>query len=299
MTGIAIDNRAAISVLAKDLDDIWALIDRLLDSVPADFWSKRYGPDWTYADVPWHLAYFDRIMLAEVLESGGGLPETERFNLHSMSEINRWNDQEFARRPAAQTPQDSNRELRAVHGRIRRTLAGMTDADLERPAFNHFFSAGFENVRSALRGGLLHSWGEATELMTRLGRHDAVPQAATRNAIEGYLTFMAASADASRAGDKPFVLVLDFTGPAGGTYAVRVENGKGRLVPGPADDASLTFRLDPVVFNTVMIRRMQNPMLAMLTGKIHVKGFSKMPLMQKVFSPPSPDKQLTGSLYGG
>ncbi len=66
---------------------------------------------------------------------------------------------------------------------------------------------------------------------------------------------------------------LIYTGPAGGPYAVRVENGKGRLVPRPADDASLTFRLDPVVFNTVMIRRMQNPMLAMLTGKIHVKGF--------------------------
>jgi hypothetical protein len=65
----------------------------------------------------------------------------------------------------------------------------------------------FETVRSALRGGLLHSRGEATELMTRLGRHDAVPEAATRNAIEGYLTFMAASADGSRAGDKPSVLM--------------------------------------------------------------------------------------------
>ena len=77
MTGTTIDNRAAISVLAKDLDDIWALIDRLLDSVPADSWSKRYGPDWTYADVPWHLAYFDRIMLAEVLESGAELPQPQ------------------------------------------------------------------------------------------------------------------------------------------------------------------------------------------------------------------------------
>jgi hypothetical protein len=299
MASTAINDRTEISVLARDLDDIWALIDHLLDSVPADAWTKRYGPDWTYADVPWHLAYFDRIMLAEVLESGADLPEPRRFNLGSMAEINRWNAQEFATRPAGQTPKESIAELRAVHGRVRRTLAGLTDADLDRPAFNHFFSAGFETVRSALRGGLLHGWGEATELMTRLGRHDAVPEAATRNAIEGYLTFMAASADASRAGDKPFVLVMDFTGPAGGPYAVRVENGKGRLVPGPADDASLTFRLDPVAFNTVMIRRMQNPMLAMLTRKIQVKGFSKMPLMQKVFSPPSPDKQLKGSLYGG
>ena len=299
MASTTIDNRAEIGSLAADLDDIWALIDRLLDSVPAGAWTRRYGPDWTYADVPWHLAYFDRVMLAEVLESGGELSEAERFNLGSMSEVNRWNEGEFAKRTAGQTPEDSLRELRAVHGRIRRTLAGMTDADLDRPAFNHFFSAGFETVRSALRGGLLHSWGEATELMTRLRRHDAVPEAATRNAIEGYLTFMAASADASRAGDKPFVLVMDFTGPAGGPYAVRVEDGKGRLVRGAASDASLTFRLDPIVFNTVMIRRMQNPMLAMLTGKIRVKGLSRMPLMQKVFSPPSPDKQLTGSLYGG
>jgi DinB family protein/SCP-2 sterol transfer family protein len=299
MAGTTIEIRTDIGVLAKDLDDIWALIDLLLDSVPADAWTRRYGPDWTYADVPWHLAYFDRIMLAEVLESGADLPEPQRFNLRTMAEINRWNAQEFAARPAGQTPQDSIRALRAVHDRIRGTLASLTDADLDRPAFNHFFSAGFETVRSALRGGLLHSWGEATELMTRPGRHDPVPEAATRNAVEGYLTFMAASADASRTGDRPFVLVMDFTGPGGSPYAVRVEKGKGRVVPGRPQDASLTFRLDPVAFNTVMIRRMQNPMLAMLTGKIRVKGLSKMPLMQKVFSPPSPDKQLKGSLYGG
>lgn len=41
-------------------------------------------------------------------------------------------------------------------------------------------------------------------------------------------------------------------------------------MPGRKHDASLTFRLDPVAFNTVMIRRMQHPMLAMLTGKIRV-----------------------------
>jgi putative sterol carrier protein len=55
--------------------------------------------------------------------------------------------------------------------------------------------------------------------------------------------------------------------------------------------------LDPVIFNCVMIRRMQNPALAMLTGKIKVKGLSRMPRMQRVFREPKLDDQLTGALF--
>ena len=36
-----------------------------------------------------------------------------------------------------------------------------------------------------------------------------------------------------------------------------------------------------------------NPMLAMLTGKMRVKGFTRMGQMRKLFPPPDPDTPLT------
>ena len=56
--------------LKSELEQTWAVWDRLLDAVPADRWTKKYGPDWTYQDVPYHVAYFDRVMVADPIESG-------------------------------------------------------------------------------------------------------------------------------------------------------------------------------------------------------------------------------------
>lgn len=290
--------RQELDRLAATLEDTWGFIDRLLDSIPEDRWHARYGKDWTYADVAWHLAYFDRIVVAEPIGAGRDLPSGAHFNLGSMRELNAWNDAELAKRPAGQDPRASIDELRAVHERIRGLLADSDDTLLDQPCFNHFFSAGFTGtVRTALRSAALHGWGEGTELMVRLGRHDAVPESATRNALDGYVGFMANSADAGAAGDRPFTLVMDFTGPGGGAYTIHVERSGARASTGDADGADVRMTLDPVTFNCVMIRRMSNPMVAMLTGKVRVKGLTRMGRMQKIFREPKLDDRLTGSLF--
>jgi putative sterol carrier protein len=48
-----------------------------------------------------------------------------------------------------------------------------------------------------------------------------------------------------------------------------------------------------------MIRKMQNPILAMLTGRIRVKGFSKMGRMRRLFPEPTLDQPISGTLFGG
>jgi hypothetical protein len=290
--------RRELDRLARNLEEIWGFIDGLIDSVPQERWSRRYGKDWTYADVPWHLAYFDRIVIAEPLAAGTDLAADARFNLGSMRELNAWNDAEFARRPARFGPRESIAELRSVHERIRQQLSGADDSLLEQPCFNHFFGAGFTGtVRAALRSAALHSWGEGTELMVRLGRRDPVPESATRNALEGYMGFMANSVDVRAAGDAPFTLVMNLTGLGGGAYTIHVAHGEARLIEGDATDADVRMTLDPVTFNCVMIRRMSNPMLAMLKRKVRVKGLTRMGRMQKIFREPKLDDQLTGSLF--
>jgi len=290
--------RHELDRLTRNLEEIWAFIDGLIDSVPEERWSQRYGKDWTYADVPWHLAYFDRVVIAETIAAGTDLPAEACFNLGSMRELNAWNDAEFAKRPADVGPRESIGELRSVHERIRQQLADADDSLLDAPCFNHFFGTGFNGtVRAALRSAALHSWGEGTELMVRLGRRDPVPESATRNALEGYMGFMANSVDVRAAGEAPFTLVMDLTGPGGGAYTIRVAHGDARLTVGAAADADVRMTLDSVTFNCVMIRRMSNPVLAMLKGKVRVKGLTRMGRMRRIFREPKLDDQLTGSLF--
>lgn len=291
--------RTEVARLAAELDDMWAFIDRLLDAVPVGRWTEQYGKDWTFQDVPWHLAYFDRIMIAEPLEAGRTLPASQQFNLGTTRELNAWNEAEFANRPSGCTPQRSIADLRAVHARIRGWLATADDSRLDEPVFDHFFGNGWHGtVRAALRSAQMHSWGEGTELMVRLGRKDAVPAAATRNAIEGYTGFMKYIADPAAAAKAPFTVVFDFTGPGGSPYTLRVTSEGAHVSNARSADADVVLTLDPVTFNCVMLRRMQNPMVAMLRRKIKVKGLRSMGRMQKVFRQPGLDERLSASLFG-
>src|SRR3954469_20236623 len=93
--------------LKSDLEQTWDVWDRLIAAVPSDRWTKKYGPDWTYQDVPYHVAYFDRVMVADPIESGTSLPQSERFECLTMRQLNDWNRAEFARRRRGQTPRES------------------------------------------------------------------------------------------------------------------------------------------------------------------------------------------------
>src|SRR5438552_4743558 len=132
--------------MRSNLERTWAVWDRLVEVVPPDRWMRKYGPHWTFQDVPYHVAYFDRVMVADVIEAGASLPESERFELLSARRINEWNVAEFAKRPAGQTPQQSVSEMLNQRERIRRLIADLTDGDLPRPAFSHCFGVGFSTA---------------------------------------------------------------------------------------------------------------------------------------------------------
>jgi hypothetical protein len=108
---------------------------------------------------------------------------------------------------------------------------------------------------------------------------------------------MANSVNHAAAGDRPFTLVMEFTGPGGGMYAIEVDRGVARLHKEHPSTPDVRMTLDPVTFNCVMIRRMSNPILSMITGRLRVKGLSRMGRMQKIIREPRPDDRLTGSLF--
>lgn len=275
--------------MVTDLEQMWAAFDTIYAAFDAEGWSRRYGKHWTFADQPFHMAYFDREVVNRPIEAGLELPEAERWSFGTIRGMNEWNASEFAKRPSDETPQRSLERMREEHDRQRTLLSKFGDADMDTVPVYFPALGAVMTLRDAVVGAIVHNWGELSELRYRADRTDVeVPASATKTATSFYVVFMSMVAKPERA-VKPFSLTVDLTGPGGGTYTIRLAEGKVALSDGGTRSADLTMRTTPDNFNLVMIRQISNPMIAMLTGKVKIKGLSKMGRMRKLFPEPGPD----------
>ena len=74
---------------------------------------------------------------------------------------------------------------------------------------------------------------------------------------------------------------------------MRIAGGACVLVEGAVERPDLAFRMTPDVFNLAMIRRAINPMAAIFTGKVRIRGLTRMSRFQRLFPQPDPDQPLT------
>ena len=99
--------RASLDALLADLEDLWLALDQLLDGMQGSDWQRKHGKDWVYADVPFHLSYFDRDIVAVPLGRGLNVPLSEQIPRRSDAELNAWNEEKFRQRPTGQTVEQS------------------------------------------------------------------------------------------------------------------------------------------------------------------------------------------------
>ena len=90
---------------------------------------------------------------------------------------------------------------------------------------------------------------------------------------------------------------MDFTGPGGGPYTLRVAGGACRVIKVRAESADIVLRQRPDTFVKTAFG-IQDPMLAMLTGKMKVRGLRKMGTFAKLFPPPRRVGTFTGAAEG-
>ena len=138
MSATAVATRDEVQTLADELEALWQCLDELFGAMSPTDWDRKHGKHWTFADLPYHLAYLDR-ECTRVMAQGAEAPPSARWLMHSEAEIIAWNAGIFARRPVGQTAAESLAQMQASRELIRRTLDGLTDADLERPAWSPFF----------------------------------------------------------------------------------------------------------------------------------------------------------------
>jgi DinB family protein/SCP-2 sterol transfer family protein len=278
-----------LAALMADLEDLWQKIDAVLGSLgPAD-WSRKHGKDWTFADVPYHLAYFDRQVIANGIARGQDVPTHERRVMSTMVELNDWNVRNFAGRPATQTVEQSLAQMRASRDAIRQAVAGLSDADLVRPVWSPLPGGGWQTVRSALEGCTAHTWNHLMELRLRLKRTSPAPTPSqTHRALAFYMNIFPSMCNRAQAANTHFTSVMEFTGPGGGAWSLHVADGTCCAVEERAPRPDLVLTQSYETFQATMIGA-QNPVLAMLTGKIKVRGLRNMGTFGKLFPPPKPD----------
>src|SRR6187455_333612 len=93
---MAFDPITSLSSIRAELEAGWKLFDDVwAEFGPAD-WSRKFGKTWTYAEQPYHLAYFDAT-IGEYVRLGPNAPAT-KMHLRTMGDLNEWNRRELAKR---------------------------------------------------------------------------------------------------------------------------------------------------------------------------------------------------------
>jgi putative sterol carrier protein len=281
--------RPSVRELLGDLEEIWSCLDGLLDGLEARDWGRRHGKDWVVADLPHHLAYYDRELIAGAIVRGPDVPVGERRTLRTMAELNAWNAERFAQRPTTQSPAESLAAMRASRELVRRAVAPLNDGDMSRPVWCPLPGQGWLTVGAALAMCAGHSWSHLHEARLRLGRSAPLPGASATHRALGYFGgAMLATLDreaAKRVGQ--FTMVLSFTGPGGGDWTLRVANGACTVAEGRDERADLMMMQSPEGLVKTMTG-LQNPLLALLTGRMRVRGFRALGTFGKLFPPPQP-----------
>jgi len=59
---MSLDPLTTLPSIARELEAGWKLFDDVYGTFDAPQWAKKFGKTWTYAEQPWHMAYFDGTM---------------------------------------------------------------------------------------------------------------------------------------------------------------------------------------------------------------------------------------------
>jgi hypothetical protein len=273
--------------LLVDLEDLWHCLDALFASLAADDWSRRHGKHWIFADVPYHLGYFDRDIVAYPIERGPNLSTAEQWVARSNREVNAWNERKFARRAPDQTVAQSLALMQASREAIRRVVGRMHATDLGRPVWFPLLVGGWVPTHAVLEGCRLHAWSQYMELRLRRpvrAEHPLPePRAATTHAALGDLMgFFPVLLNRVQAEQTSLTLAMVFSGPGGGAWTVRVANGACTVSEGQAAQIDLLVTQSPESFMKTRLE-LHDPVAAMQSGEIAVQGIEHMGAFAALF----------------
>lgn len=285
-------DRPEIEELINQIEETWSLLDQLFDVVDAqNAWNSKHGEDWTFADLPFHLAYCDRELLIKVIEAGRDLPPEEQWEARTLRDVDAWNEARFGERPPDQTVDQSIEQMHTERQTARSLLAKMSDEDLDKPAwFPLAWRRGWRTIRTPLEFCRDHNWLEFQQLRILMNQNRPIPsEGLTHEVLDSFLHYQLSSPSSQKADGVSFKMVWDIEGPGGGTWTFRVENSARSLMEGRIEnpDLEMTFSIETFV---KLGTQTLNPLVSLLKRQIKVRGWLNMGKFAKLFPMPGPNQ---------
>jgi hypothetical protein len=279
--------RTAPMAFLADLEELWRCIDELFASMAPGDWFQQHGRHWTFADVPYHLGYFDRDVVAYPIECGPDVPTRAQWAARSNTELNAWNERMFVRRPPDQTLMQSLAQMQASREALRRILGQMSETALGRQAWFPLLVGGWIPVHAVLAAARQHTWSQVMELRLRHPVNTqatlAVPRATTTHAaLDDLMHFFPLRLNRAQAEQVRFTLSMNFSGPGGGSWTVRIADGACAVSEEHATRADLVLTQSPETFMKTCLE-LHDPMLAIRSGEIAVQGTDNLHIFSALF----------------
>ncbi len=275
--------RTQLETMTAQIEEMWAHQDTLFHSLnETNGWGQKHGADWTFADVPYHLAYCNRDIVVRGLELGPDYPEVEQELLDTLDALNDWNARKIEERPADQTVAESLAQLADSRQAIRRITARMNDADLARPCWQPVFM-GWGTAVHLLMFCLTHDWSEFTQLRIHMGLSEPTPSAAiTRTYLGAMLNYFPMMLNKEATNGRPFTTIMAFTDPDVGDWTIKVVDGAASLSYGAIENADLVLTQSAETFEK-SFRGIHDPAEAIQSGAIQVSDFEGLATFGQLF----------------
>ena len=172
--------------------------------------------DFPFPDVPYHLAYFDREVIVTAIKRGPHVQTREQF-LRTEAEQEAWNDITPTQRPTATTPERCLEQMWASRRASRDAVAGLSEADLERPVFLPLVGLGWVRVLVALETCYSHTWNHFMQLRFWMKCNTLLSgPAQTYRALSYFMASFAQNMDREQAAQTHLTAVMECSGPDGG-----------------------------------------------------------------------------------
>jgi hypothetical protein len=276
--------RTQLDDLMVRIEEMWGHLHTLFEDLnTSDGWDQKHGPDWTFADVPYHLTYFNRDLVVRSLELGLNHAKEEVEPLVTPENLSDWNTSKLAQRPAYQTPLQSVSRWQVSCEEIYRLTARLNDADLDQHLFWMPLLEGPVTIRRGLELCLNHDWSMFTQLRIHMGRTEPLPNPAiTRGYLGSTIKSFPMLLNKSVVNHQQFTAVLAFADPGVGAWTIRVTDGAATAREGDATNPDLVMTQSAEAFEKY-IRHIQTPGQAIQAGEIQVSSFESLDTFGQLF----------------
>ena len=282
---------AQVKGMLQSVENLWACFDELIDSLKtANEWAVKHGADWTLADVPYHMMYADRDLVAGALRRGEDVPSSEQRVQRTLRQLNEWNAAMFATRPTGQTPEQSVSQWRAVRNDVRKEIGTLQDEDLMgKRVWFPLVGCGWVPAMVSVGFSLAHTWSEFIQFRYHLNRSAPEPDPAATHGSVGFLVnLLPAFMNPEAAKGVRFTAVMAFNGPGGGDWTLRIEDGQGSVTEESASNPDMVMTQTPEAFE-LMRQGKLDPAAAMKSGAVQIQGMEHMTTYAALFPPPDLD----------